>query len=227
MDHAVVAIITARGGSKSLPRKNILPLNGLPLLAYSILAAQKCPYIKKCYLSTEDSEIKKVGLQFGAEIIDRPLPLASDQALSSDVVAHALLSRPTLPPYFVLLQPTSPLRNHIHLTKAIEQFFSTQSNSCVSVASCEHHPYKTLMIDDIQKTIIPLRDKKDLETPRQELPLFYRVNGAIYIGNSQLFLEQKSFFTSPCTVFVMSKDESIDIDSLDDFKQSESILQNK
>jgi len=123
---SVTAIITARGGSKGIPGKNIIEVNGKPLIAYTIEAALNCSMIGECYVTTDDNEIKRVGLRYGAEIIDRPSAFATDDASSQDAVSHALdqlSTRGKTPEYFALLQPTSPLRTSTHITQCIELFF--------------------------------------------------------------------------------------------------------
>ena len=102
----IYAIITARGGSKGLPRKNILPLAGKPLIAYTIEAALQTGQIESCFVSTEDPEIREISIMYGAKIIDRPKSLATDYSLSQDVIRHTLEClqvKNDLPDYFVLL----------------------------------------------------------------------------------------------------------------------------
>lgn len=224
----ILAIIPARGGSKSVPRKNILLLHGQPLLAYSICAAQSCVHISDCVVSTEDVEIRRVARDYGAVVVDRPSELATDAALSADVVEHVLLmmkEQGTFPDYFVLLQPTSPLRNGVHLTQCVEQFLAGDYSSAVSVTDCEHHPYKTFI--DTGKGKEVLREFRDLETPRQLLPRAFRLNGAIFVAKSSLFLEKKSFFINPLMIFQMDQESSIDIDSELDLLVAERILETQ
>lgn len=215
---SVTAIITARGGSKGVPRKNIRLVNGKPLIAYTIEAALNCPLVDRCYVTTEDREIMEVSAKYGAEIIKRPADLAEDGSLSSDVVDHTLreLAKDTTPEYFVLLQPTSPLRNAVHLEECLKGFFNSGRQCGVSVTPAEHHPWKMLIRDG--EEIRPLRDIQSLEMPRQQLPEALRINGAIYVMSSQLFLEKQAFFVEPAYLYTMDARSSIDIDTETDLK---------
>ncbi|TWH45288.1 cytidylyltransferase domain-containing protein [Sporomusa sp. KB1] len=225
----VIAIITARGGSKGLPRKNVRNLAGKPLIAHSILAALNSSFINRCIVSTEDEEIKQVSLQWGAEICDRPIELATDYAMSKDVVCHALLQlhdKGVFPDYFVLLQPTSPLRTEKHLDECLDTFLSSNFSSVMSVAETEHHPYKCLTCDDSGQ-LQPFHDVQSLDMPRQLLPKVFRQNGAIYGVRTQLFLKARTFFVPPVMSYVMSANDSIDIDNRSDLEMAEVIIKNK
>lgn len=218
----VVAIITARGGSKGLPRKNVLPLAGKPLIAHTILAAKDCSLISRCIVSTEDPEIKQVSLDYGAEVIDRPAELATDLALSADVVRHvldALTGEGRLPDYFLLLQPTSPLRTGAHVTQCLQAFLASAAACTVSVTETEHHPYKGFTLDN--HFLHPLFGAHYLDQPRQRLPAVYRQNGAIYAMKSRTFLERRSFFVEPALPYIMANRDSIDIDTGFDLQVAE------
>ncbi len=223
---SITAIIPARGGSKGLPRKNVRMLCGKPLISYSIAAAQECEWIDRCIVSTEDQEIKKISLQLGAEVIDRPDSLAADASLSRDVVRHVLMElmkRSELPEYFALLQPTSPLRTSQHLGEAIEQFLASGKNASVSIAEMEHHPFKCVQ-HTREDEWTPMIDYKTLEAPRQLLPTMYRPNGAIYLVSSAVFLKEQSFFVPPVHFYVMDRESSIDIDDEIDLTLADLIL---
>lgn len=215
----IAAIITARGGSKGVPRKNVRLALGLPLIAYSIQAAIDCRAINECYVTTDDDEIRDVSVTFGAQVIDRPAELASDTSLSRDVVAHALQYLKEIgrfPEYFVLLQPTSPLRTGGHLEECIRKFLDSGMACAVSITEAEHHPWKTLLADS--DGLKPLRDFMSLESPRQLLPKAYRINGAIYCMASELFLQKKTFCLEPAFYYYMTQRESLDIDSENDLE---------
>lgn len=216
------AIIPARGGSKGLPRKNLLPLAGMPLIAHTIRAALHCPGISRCVVSTEDEEIKTVSLEWGAEVLDRPRELAGDLSLSRDVVRQVVLTlhaRGELPDYFALLQPTSPFRTAGHLQACLRAFLNSDFASAVSVTEAEHHPYK--MFTRESGALVPLMDQKWLDAPRQILPPIYRPNGAIYLVSSSMFLDRNSFFVDPIMPFIMKSEDSWDIDTAWDLKIAE------
>lgn len=224
----IVAIIPARGGSKGLPRKNVLPLNGKPLIYYSIRAALDCPLIDKCVVSTDDSEIKHISLNFGAEVVHRPPELATDEAPIELVIEHVLNELRSVgyfPDYFVLLQPTSPLRNAFHVQVCLEEFLKSSATSAISVTETHAHPFKSFYIQN--GTLIPFYDVESLSKPRQVLPKIYTQNGAIYVTSCKAFLDKKTLFVPPVKPFIMSPEDSVDIDTIFDFKIASFILQEK
>ena len=134
-----LAIIPARGGSKRLPRKNVLDLCGKPLIAYTIEAALKSKYIDKVIVSSDDEEILNISSNFGADIIKRPIDLANDTATTIDAIKHTIDNFENYD-YIVLLQPTSPLRNEKHIDEAIELLEKKKADAVVSVCEMEHSP---------------------------------------------------------------------------------------
>ena len=124
----VLAVIPARGGSKRVPRKNIRDFRGKPLLAWSIYAADASRYIDMTFVSTEDSEIRRIAEYYGATVIDRPAELATDDASNEDVLRHVASEHPA--DWIVLLQPTSPLRTADHIDLALER--AQLGEACVS-----------------------------------------------------------------------------------------------
>jgi CMP-N-acetylneuraminic acid synthetase len=228
MKMEITAIITARGGSKGVPRKNIRVLNGKPLVAHSIIVAQQCSHVNRCIVSTEDSEIRSVCLRWGAEVIDRPRSLARDHSLSRDVVRHVLESlkrQGGLPEYFILLQPTSPLRTVTNLESCITAFWDSDAKCAISVTKEEHHPHKMFQLQN--SYLEPLFGWEELDKPRQFLPSVFRQNGAIYLMSSVVFLKENSFFVPPILPFVMTMEESVDIDSEFDIRLCEALLSYK
>ncbi len=230
---SVVAIIPARGGSKGLHRKNILPLAGRPLIAHSIDAARDCALIDRCLVSTEDDEIASVAQAFGADVMPRPATLAGDFVRTNEVVSDLLTTldkRGERPDFVVLLQPTSPLRTATHVQACLEALFVAREKgdvaSSLSVCESEHHPYKDLIVSE-DGSLVPLINEAALETPRQKLPKAYRQNGAIYVVGTDDFLTSQRFYLPPALPFVMSTEESIDIDSAFDLRVAEIIMENR
>lgn len=221
-----IAIIPARGGSKGLPKKNILDLAGTPLIAHTIQAALASECFSKVVVTTDCSEIKKVSLNYLAEVIDRPSELATDTASSLDVISHALEQLKDdgcLVSHFVLLQPTSPLRSKRHIREAIDEYQGNDNNTLVSVSSCEENPFKTVYIDrngDMQ----PMRRWDDLTSARQLLPKAFKPNGAVYIASSEQFLLDQLLINESTGFYVMGKAESIDIDDKQDLLIAEKLL---
>lgn len=216
---SIVAIIPARGGSKGLPGKNIRDLAGKPLIAYSIEAAKKCSMISDVFVTTDDKDISAASGKYGAQIIDRPAQLATDNSSTYDAVRHALdhlKSNGKTYDYFVLLQPTSPLRNETHIQKCLEQFFSSGAGCAISVCEAEHSPYKAFKLNE--KTLVPFVDEKFLDMPRQDLPPVYRQNGAIYVMKCSDFINKtRNFYLAPAMAYIMPAEHSIDIDTSEDF----------
>jgi CMP-N-acetylneuraminic acid synthetase len=222
----LLAIIPARGGSKGLPNKNLLNLNGKPLIAWTIEAAQKCEFIDKILVSTDSLEIKEVSNMYGAETpFLRPKELSDDRALSIDVVLHAIQNFHEYQ-YVCMLQPTSPLRTEIEIEKAFKMLINHNANACVSVTESNQSPYWSFQISKDEK-LKPLFDFDDIPLRRQELPNTYFLNGAIYIAKSNWLLNSRSFLTNETIAYVMSSDISIDIDTIDDFKLAENYLFNQ
>ena len=224
-----IALITARGGSKGLPRKNILELHGLPLIAWSIKAAQKTSSIDHVYVTTEDEEIAKISSQHGAGIIERPSELAQDNSGSEPVIQHALeyLSKNGAQPNNVcLLQPTSPLRTHQHIAEAYRCFRDQKANCAISVFEPHHSAAKAYKLN-VDGSITGLLFDAAPYTPRQNLPTTLQPNGAIYWFSAKQFLLTGKIPRTGVFPYVMEEANSIDIDTIDDFKKVEKILKKR
>ncbi len=221
----VLAIVPARGSSRGLPRKNLRTVGGIPLVARAILAATECPHVGACVLTTDDAEIRAMGVACGADIIERPADLADDHATSQAVVRHVLQSLSTTAPapeYFVLLQPTSPLRTAAHVTACIEAFFKSDAQSAIGVTEAKENPFKSFI--EMNGSLQPLFDVEKLHAPRQALPRVYSQNGAIYLTGSTAFLRSNSFFIPSVMPFVMDAEASIDIDTALDLRIAEFLI---
>lgn len=228
LPHTIWAIITARGGSKGVPRKNVRDLCGRPLIAYTIDAARQCSLITRTIVSTDDEEIRLVSSAGGADIVDRPEQFSRDDSSSQDAVRHVIekLSRTSIAPeYIVLLQPTSPCRTGQHITECLNLFFAGSFCSAISVSEAEHHPYKMFTIDS--NSLLPLFNVEGLHLPRQKLPLVYRQNGAIYFVQTSLFMQHNTFFIPAVMPYIMKSSDSIDIDNEHDFTLASVALRQK
>lgn len=215
-----LAIIPARGGSKRLPRKNILDLNGKPLIAWSIEAGITSKYIDKVIVTSDDDEILHIAKQYGSDTLKRPAKLASDTATSFDALKHTI---DTLERYdnVILLQPTSPLRTFLHIDQAIELLESKKADAVISVCEMEHSPiWSNTLPDDGSMNGFLKDEAKNIRS--QDLETYYRINGAIYICKTERLLEEKSFFIKDnILAYLMDRKNSIDIDEEIDFKIAE------
>lgn len=213
MTEKIIQIIPARGGSKGLPRKNIRLLAGKPLIVYSIEAALNSKYTGRIIVSTEDEEIAELSRHHGAEIIERPAELAKDEIPTIDVVLHVLeelRSESYEPDIIVLLQPTSPLRSAQDIENALELYLDSDTECMVSVCEGEHSPYQSLTIE--QGYLTPIFEEKYFTARRQDLPLIYRPNGAIYITTPGALYNDKTFYGPNILPYIMPPERSIDID---------------
>lgn len=212
----VLYFIPARGGSKGLPGKNILPLAGKPVIEWSILAALQAKTKGDVVVSTDSEEIASIAKKAGASVpFIRPEHLAQDATPSMDVLFHFLdfqKAKGIDYDIVVLLQPTSPLRNASDIDGAFEQLKISNAQSVVSVAECEHHPLwaNELPADLSMKNFLRPEVKGK---NRQQLPCYYMLNGAIYIAKTSYLAEQKSFIGDRSVAFIMPKERSVDIDS--------------
>jgi N-acylneuraminate cytidylyltransferase/CMP-N,N'-diacetyllegionaminic acid synthase len=223
----ILGLIPARGGSKGLPRKNIKLLLGKPLITWTIEQVLASKYIDKIVVSTDDEEIAEVSKKYGADVpFIRPKKLAEDNAKGIDVVLHAMNwmeENDKLYDLLMLLQPTSPLRTSQDIDKAIELLFSKKAQATVSVCEIEHHPYWSNILpkNGCMKNFI---SREIMNKNRQELPVFYRLNGAICLAYCDYIKEQKSFFGEKTFAYIMPQEKSIDIDNEVDFKLAEILM---
>lgn len=215
-EKSFLAIIPARGGSKRLPRKNVLDLAGKPLIAWSIEASLESKYIDQVIVTSDDEEILEISKQFGAVTIKRPEELASDTATTFDAIKHTIDNMEKYD-YVVLLQPTSPLRNFKYIDEAIELLEFKNADAVVSVCEMDHSPLwsNTLPDDGNMSSFI----REEIKNKRsQDLEKYYRLNGAIYICKTDKLLDEKSFMLKDnIFAYKMDRKSSIDIDEEIDF----------
>ena len=221
-----LVIIPARGGSKRLPRKNVLNLHGKPLIAYSIEAGLKSKYIDKVIVTSDDDEILTISERYGADTIKRPDELASDTATTFDAIKHAMENCERYD-YIILLQPTSPLRNEKHIDEAIELLESKNADAVVSVCEMDHSPLWSNTLNDSLSMSDFLKDEV-VNKRSQDLEKYYRLNGAIYICNIKKFLKEESFFLKDNVfAYKMDRKKSIDIDEKIDFEITKIMLRER
>lgn len=225
----ILAIIPARGGSKRLPKKNLLPLDGKPLIAWSIEETKKSKYIDTLIVSTDSKEIQDIGRDFGAETpFLRPKELAADDTRSIDVVLHAIeFYGASTYDYVILLQPTSPLRDVYDIDNAIEYFFEKEATSVIGVCEVEHSPIWSNTLDETH-SMDNFLDQKYNNFRSQDLPVYYRINGAFYMSKVDSVISSETFFvTHDIYAYIMSQEHSVDIDTFIDFTTAEAILKQK
>ena len=220
-----LAVITARGGSKGIPGKNTKPLNGKPLILYTVEAARMVFQDQYIYVSTDSQEIKNTVESTGLEVpFLRPAELATDTSSSEEVLKHAIkeaVKKGLLFDAVVLLQPTSPFRNKEHIQSSIIEFEKDPESLLLSVTEARENPYYTLMEED--KGGFLQKSKQSNFTRRQDCPSVWNVNGSIYIFPKKEFIEG-GFDTLSKRKFVMNALASIDIDSSSDWTIAESLL---
>jgi len=223
----ILGVITARGGSKGLPGKNIRYLHGKPLIAWTVAVAQESQYLDSFLVSTDSAEIAEISKSYGAQVpFLRPAELSTDKASSIDVVLHAIDNSKEVYDWVMILQPTSPLRSAADIDVAIELADIKKADSIVSVCPNEHHPWlsNTLPADGNMKCF--LRQETQHRT-RQEFPTYYRLNGAIFLTKISILRETRSFFGPQTFAYEMPVERSIDIDHLIDFKLAECYLETQ
>lgn len=227
MTEPIVAIIPARGGSKGLPRKNILDLGGKPLIAWSIEACNNARSVGDVWVTSDCKEILEVSSTFGANTLKRPGELAQDTTLTIPVIEHALDSLElggmlSKYKYFALIQPTSPLRTARDIDNAHELLLNSNANSVISVQEVDRSVLKSFVFKDGGLSGIHNDDFPFYR--RQDLPPVYKPNGAIYLVDIAKFLKRKTLMPSPCIPYVMDECSSLDIDNREDFQKAAEIV---
>jgi len=206
----VLGLIPARGGSKSIPRKNLVDLGGVPLIQWTIQAALGSN-LERVVVSTDDDEIAEISKSLGAEVpFKRPAELSSDQTLSIDVVLHALDVLEEDFDAVMMLQPTSPFRTSIDIEGAIK--IIDGASSVISVVPVEGtHPARMKFVEDGVLIDPPFAETIE-NMPRQELRPMYIRNGAIYLTRIS-DLRHRTFKGALSRALIMPKERSINIDT--------------
>jgi len=213
----ILGVIPARGGSKRLPRKNILSLNGNPLISYTINAALESSCIDEVVVSSDDKEILELSSSLGAQALLRPDNLASDTASTFDVVKQVVESYPEYT-HIALLQPTSPLRTAKHIDEAAALMVEKQANAVISVCEMEHSPLWSNRLDASLSMENFLREEV-INKRSQDLDVYYRLNGAIYLVRIDRLLAERSFLLKKdIFAYIMDRWDSVDIDEAIDFE---------
>ncbi|MBL7835045.1 MAG: acylneuraminate cytidylyltransferase family protein [Cyclobacteriaceae bacterium] len=221
----MLAIIPARGGSKTLPRKNVLPMMGEPLIAHSIRAALGSKHITEVVVSTDDQEIANTAIEAGATVpFMRPAELAQDSSLAMDAYLYTIERLQALNPEkdydsFVVMLPTSPLRTSSDIDAAIDLFRLRKADSVVSYAE-QPHPIQWSTRIDADGKFLDLRN--DLKN-RQDYQTYYYPVGAVYVFKLEL-LRQRKYYSENSFAYVIPKSRAVEIDTEEDFMYAETLM---
>jgi len=222
----IAIIIPARGGSKTIPQKNIYPLLGKPLLAYTIAAAKASGVAKNIFVTTDSEEIAKVAIDYGVEVIRRPQKLSTDSASTESALIHALgvikKEKKWEPDLILTLPPTAPLRSAKTIKKFVAHylFISNKHDAMVSFTETKGD-YWLKDNGGKFKRLFP-----DAPRRRQERDSLYLENSAIYITKKDALLATKSILGKNCAGFVIDAFEAVDINQSVDLKWVEFIIKN-
>jgi len=218
-----LSIIPARGGSKRLPNKNILSFSGQPLICWSIESSITSKYIDTTVVTSDSNEVLKIAHAYDIQAIKRSLELSTDTARTFDVILDALEYVKEDFDYIVLLQPTSPLRTSKHIDEAVELLINKKADAIISVGEMEHSPLWSNTLDETNS----MEDffNESVFERSQDLPTYYRLNGAIYICDIKEMIKSRTYFLkNNIFAYKMSRESSIDIDDEIDFKFAELLV---
>lgn len=229
---SMLAIIPARGGSKGIPGKNVIDINGNPLIAYTIapaLMVKQEGYLDDVIVSTDDKQIAEVSREYGASVpFMRPQEIAGDTSRSVDLMIHAYdfyKERGTLYDSIILLQPTSPLRTAEDIRKSINIFAESGAKSLISCYKEESiHEYGLYHREGDRA--IAINKDHNLGMRRQDMPELYVRNGAIYIVKTDYMVSKRNVFDEKPAMYVMPKERSVNIDVMGDVELTRSFLSN-
>jgi len=218
----IIAIIPARGNSKSIPKKNLVKINGIPMINYTIKEAKKCKLIDRIICSTESKQIANIAKKAGAQVpFLRPKNLSRDKSHTSEVVYHAVkfLEKKNIKvKLVVILQATSPLRK--------ERYISKNYASVVTVTKA-YPPWWTFTVEKNKlKQSLKLKNKNAFNLERQQLPAAYKSNGAIYVTKRKFIKNNTCFDLRNCGYIYMKEKDSYDVDTYKDLFKIKKIMEN-
>ena len=221
-----IAIIPARSGSKGLPDKNIKLLGNMPLLAHSVQSALKSRLFDEILVSTDSREYAEIAEHYGGSVpYLREKLLSEDTTPMWDVVRDALYKYEASGQHFntvTLLQPTSPLRTSVDIIKAHELYTKNQADSVVSVCKADYSPHLCNMLPE-NNSLNGFIKPEMISRQRQQLPEYYRINGAIYVIRCSYLAKSTDIYASRAYAYIMPRERSIDIDDELDFILAEAL----
>jgi YrbI family 3-deoxy-D-manno-octulosonate 8-phosphate phosphatase len=220
MSEEIIAIIPARGGSKGIPKKNIKPLNGRPLISYMIEAAKESKYIKRVFVSTDDLEIAEISKRFGASVIERPIEISGDTASSESALLHGLEylkeKERYEPEILVFLQCTSPLTITDDIDETIKALMRDDADSALAVTSFHYFVWK-----EENGNLIGVNHDKRIRPRRQDREKQYLETGSVYVMKVRDFLKHKHRFFGKTVYHIIPDERTLEIDEPFDFEVAE------
>jgi len=218
----VVAIIPARGGSKRIPRKNIKEFCSKPMIAYSIEAALESKLFDKVIVSTDDDEIAKIAIQYGAEVpFMRPTELSDDHTATIPVIAHAIEELQKKGPIEIAccIYATAPFIEVKYLKEAYQSLVRNQSDYAFSATSFAFPIQRAIKLDSKQG--VEMFNPEHFNTRSQDLEEAYHDAGQFYFGTAQAWLEARAIFSKASTAVILPRHKVQDIDTMEDFRRAE------
>lgn len=228
----VVGVVTARGGSRGVPRKNIKLLGGKPLVAWTAEAALGARRLARTVLSTDDEEIAEVGRQCGLDVpFMRPANLATDRSPTLPVLQHVLRTLAAAGDHFdavCLLQPTNPLRSSATIDACIDLFETSNADSVITVLPVpdEHNPHWVYLADELGRLRLATGEPEPIAR-RQDLPPAYHREGSVYVTRSDVLLGQNSLYGDRIVKYEVSTEDTVNIDSPSDWTQAEKLIESR
>jgi len=225
---SVIAIIPARGGSKSIPQKNIIPFAGAPLISWTISEAKNSVYVDEVVVSTDSKEIADISLEYGAKIpFFRPANLSQDRSETSDTLLHAINFFEGQKKFFdilLLLEPTSPIRSKNDIDNALKKFSKNlkKSHSLITIAENHVHPNIHFYLKDLNH--LQRYEKSKIISRRQDLDKTYSPFGGIYISSVEDFKKNKTFYTKKTLYYKLGAFQAYEVDEPHDLPSSEAVF---
>ncbi len=224
----ILGLINARGGSKGVPGKNIRPMNGKPLIGYSIECAKQSRYIDKVIVSTDDPQIINVAKSFGAEVpFLRPTELASDTAKQIDAMIHAVSFLEDKGEHYdivCVLQPTCPMRISKDVDSTLELLVSSNADSAITITDVGGRHPKTLYKKSDEGRIQPYLESDTAGVLRQNFEELYWRTGAVYAMKRDILMDKKSLYGDDIRGHVMPEERCFNIDSPFDWNLCEAYM---
>lgn len=220
-----LVVIPARGGSKGVPRKNVKDLAGKPLIAYNIEAANQASHVQRVVVSTDDDEIASVSVKYGAEVVRRPIELASDTASSESALLHTLdhlrIMQGYVPDILVFMQCTSPFTEAIDVDGTIDALLSGHADTALAVTPFHYFVWR----HDADGNAEGVNHDKWVRLMRQQREPQYLETGAVYVMRVPGFLEHRHRFFGKTAMHVIPAERVLEIDEPEDFLLAEARMQ--